>query len=96
MNALTQISVRMGEDGGAPNPSPVAPPGAEGFELVLSWVMWIALGAGVLGFMIVGIMMMLSNSGRMQSGGEHAKSLGWVAVGCVIVGAASLLVNQFL
>lgn len=79
-----------------PDPIPVAPPGADGFQLVLSWMMWIGLAAGVLGFMIVGIMMMLSSSGRMQSGGEHAKGLGWVAIGCVVVGAASGLVGQFL
>lgn len=79
----------------APNPSPVPPPGAADFELVLNWVMWIALAAGVLGFIIGGVMMMLQASGRSQGGGEHMSRIGWVAVGCVIVAAASGLVGQF-
>lgn len=78
-----------------PNPSPIAPPGASDFELVLNWVMWIALACGVLGFIVAGIMMMLQTSGRSQGGGEHMGRLGWVAVGCVIIGAASGLVGQF-
>lgn len=78
-----------------PNPSPVAPPGSDGFITVLNWVFWIALAAGVLGFMIVGIMMMLANQGRMSSGGEHTAKLAWVAVGLIVVAAASGLTSTF-
>lgn len=78
-----------------PNPSPIAPPGSDGFITVLNWVFWIALAAGVLGFMIVGILMMLSNTGRMSSGGEHAGKLAWVAVGLIVVAAASGLTSTF-
>ncbi len=79
----------------APNPGPVAPPGAEDFELVLSWVFWIGLLAGVLGFVIAGIMMMLQSRGHGGGGGEAVGRVGWVAVGCVIIASASGLVNQF-
>lgn len=78
-----------------PDPSPVAPPGADDFSLVLNWVMWIALAAGVLGFIIAGVMMMLQSQGRMSGGGEQMGRVGWVAVGCIIVGAASGLARQF-
>lgn len=78
-----------------PNPSPQAPPGSDGFLTVLNWVFWIALAAGVLGFMIVGVLMMLSNTGRMSSGGEHVSKLAWVAVGLIVVAAASGLTSTF-
>lgn len=78
-----------------PNPSPSAPPGASDFLTVLNWVMWIALACGVLGFIIAGVMMMLQSQGRMSSGGEHMGRVAWVAVGCIVVAAASGLTNQF-
>lgn len=79
-----------------PDPSPIAPPGSEDFSLVLNWVFWIALAAGVLGFIIAGIMMMLQSQGRASGGGgEHMSRVGWVAVGCIIVAAASGLTTQF-
>ena len=62
-----------------PNPSPEAPPGSSDFLTVLNWVMWIALAAGVLGFIIAGVMMMLQSQGRMSGGGEHLGRVGWVA-----------------
>lgn len=79
----------------APNPGPSAPPGADDFTLVLSWVFWIALFAGVLGFVIAGVMMMMQSRGRGGDGTEAVARVGWVAVGCVIVASASGLVNQF-
>lgn len=79
-----------------PDPSPVAPPGSEDFIMVLNWVLWIALGAGVLGFTIVGIRMMLQSQGRMGGGGSEAMAgVGWVAVGCIVVAAAAGLVRTF-
>lgn len=87
---LTSLSLQV------PDPNPVAPPGSEDFNLVLNWVFWIALAAGVLGFIIAGIMMMLQSQGRMSGGGgEHMARVGWVAVGCIIVAAASGLTSQF-
>lgn len=78
-----------------PNPSPKPPPGSSDFLTVLNWVMWIALACGVLGFIIAGVMMMLQSQGRMSSGGEHMGRVAWVAVGCIVVAAASGLTNQF-
>lgn len=93
MNGLTHLAARISAQ--APDVPPSAPPGAEDFEVVLGWIGWIALAMGVVGFTIVGIMMMLQSNGRMQGGGENAGRLGWVAVGCIVVAAASGLVNQF-
>lgn len=97
---ITALSVKVQqaivEASGVPNPNPVAPPGSEDFLVVLNWVMWIALGAGVLGFIIAGIMMMLQSQGRMGAdGGQHMARVAWVAVGCIVVAAASGLTTQF-
>lgn len=80
-----------------PNPSPSAPPGAEQFGMVLNWVFWIALACGVLGFMIAGIMMMLQSSGRMGAdGGQLMGRVAWVAIGLIIVAAASGLTSMIV
>lgn len=79
-----------------PDPSPVQPPGADGLNLVLNWVLWIALALGVLAFIVAGVMMMLASQGRMQSGGQHTATLGWVAAGLIVISAAPLLVRTFI
>lgn len=93
---ITAAQTAAGGPLAVPDPSPVAPPGSDDFTTVLNWVFWIALAAGVLGFIIAGIMMMLQSSGRMGGdGGQHMARVGWVAVGCIIVAAASGLTSQF-
>lgn len=82
--------------GQVPDPSPVAPPGSDGILLVLGWAKWIGLIAGVFGFIAVGIVMTLQIMGRISGGGEYAGKLGWVAFGCIIIGASSALAEQFL
>lgn len=105
MNVATQLLVKVDSallasglaPVSVPDPTPVAPPGAEGLLTVLNWVLWIAFAAGVLGFIVVGIMMMLSSSGRMGGGGgEHMGRLGWVMAGCIVAAAASLLARTFI
>lgn len=97
MNTLTlKVHQAIGDVVAVPDPSPVAPPGSEDVSLVLNWVVWIALAAGVLGFIVAGIMMMLQSQGRMGGdGGQHMSRVAWVAVGCIVVAAASGLTSQF-
>lgn len=94
---ITAAQTAAGGPLAVPDPSPVAPPGSDDFNTVLNWVFWVALSAGVLGFIIVGIRMMLQTQGRMGGGGGEAMAnVGWVALGCIIVAAASGLTNQFV
>lgn len=93
MNTLTIASAAL--LAGVPNPTPEAPPGADGLLMVLNWLAWIALAMGVVGFIITGMMMMLQNSGRMGGGGESAGRLGWVMAGCIVVASAGGLVAMF-
>lgn len=70
----------------------IAPPGADKITTVVSYVAWLATAACVVGFLVAGTMMALSNSGH-GSGGQHGSRLGWVMGGCVVIGMASGLVG---
>lgn len=71
-----------------------APPGSEGFLLILRWVAFIATGICVLGVIVAGAAMAISN--RRGEGGEHASRLGWVLGGCIVIGASSGLVGALI
>ena len=68
-----------------------APPGADSFNKVISWVTWIAFSICLVGIIIAGAMMAIGQ--RRGEGGEHAARLGWVLAACIVIGSASLLVN---
>jgi type IV secretory pathway VirB2 component (pilin) len=71
---------------------PVAPDGVQGnVEKVVNWVTWIGMMVCVLGIIIAGTMMAIGQ--RRGEGGEHASRLGWVIAGCIVIGAASGLVQ---
>lgn len=77
-----------------PNVNPTAPPGADKFEKILNWAGWLGFGCGLLGFIIVGIVMMVaSHNGH---GGGVMQKLGFVMAGCIIVGAAGGFVGAFM
>lgn len=67
-----------------------APPGSEGFQTILRWAAWIALGVCVLGIITTGAMMALA--ARRGEGQEHGSRLMWVLAGCIVIGSASGLV----
>ncbi|WP_350280056.1 conjugal transfer protein TrbC [Kribbella sp. HUAS MG21] len=76
-----------------PNMLPLeAPPGVQGnLDKVLGWVKWIAYSVCVLGILIAGGMMAVGQ--RRGEGGEHAARLGWVLAACIVIGAATALVD---
>lgn len=76
-------------------PAPQAPPGSEKVMQVISWISWGAVIAGFVGFVIVGVRLMLSNS-RGEGTSEHGKRLAMVFGGLIIAGAAAGLVTLFL
>lgn len=68
-----------------------APPGSEGLKKVIGWVAWIGFAICVLGIIIAGAMMAVGQ--RRGEGGEHAARLGWVLAACIVIGAATALVD---
>ncbi|WP_089310428.1 hypothetical protein [Actinomadura mexicana] len=71
----------------------------EPVEPMLRWLIWTALAACVLGFILVGGTMALKH--RRGEFGAHAVGLGWVMVACVMAGSGlaiafvSLLLDPF-
>ena len=77
-----------------PNTLPLEPPPTEvtdGLRKVLGWVKWIAYLICALGIIIAGGMMAVGQ--RRGEGGEHADRLGWVLAACIVIGAATALVD---
>lgn len=70
------------------------PPGAEKFELVVSWATWIATVLCGLGFVVIGTRLALSV--RRGETGEHVARLGVAAAGVIVVGAAAQIVDALL
>lgn len=80
---------------GPPDNTPEAPGAVSGnVEKVVNWVTWIGMMVCVLGIIIAGTMMAIGQ--RRGEGGEHASRLGWVIAGCIVIGAASGLVNALV
>ena len=77
-----------------PNSLPMEAPPVEvtkGLNKVLGWVKWIAYLICALGIIIAGGMMAIGQ--RRGEGGEHAARLGWVLAACIVIGAATALVD---
>src|SRR5690625_4030295 len=68
-----------------------APPGAEGFLTILSWVKWIALAVCVAGLMIAGATMAIQS--RRGEGGEHMGRIVMVLGGVIVIAAATSLIG---
>lgn len=62
-------------------------------ETLMEWVAWVAVGACVVGVLIVGATMAVSHQRGRAS--EHMQGLLWVLVGCILIGTASSLVGVF-
>lgn len=76
-------------------PGPTAPPGADKILVIVGWISWFAVIAGVIGIIIVGISMFFNHhQGRGSS--EAAGKLGYVFGGLVLIGAAGTIVSAFL
>ncbi len=75
-----------------PNPGPIAPPGFEGpVSVIIGMAKWGGLALAVLGVIIIGAKMMV-NVRRGEAAGELGQQL-YVALGCILIGAASSLVG---
>ena len=69
------------------------PPFNHKLSTLLGWLQWLVLFACIAGFMITGGRMALA----WRSGGEaNLAQLGWVMVGCVLVGGATGIVKALV
>jgi hypothetical protein len=81
----------------APNPAPVAPPGAAGLGTdVISWFKWVALIAGVAGLIACGIMMMIGRRNRSSMAADGASGIPWAVGGLMVVSLASVVVSAII
>lgn len=77
-----------------PNPNPEQPPGTQGLVTVIDWIAWIALFAGLAGFLAsAGYLAFASWSGREMQG---VKGLVIAIVVCILVGAAGGIIKVFV
>lgn len=77
------------------NPTPTAPPGVEAMtEKVIGWLMWAGWAAVIVGFIVAGIMLVISNDRGM--GNENVKKVGLVIVGAIVISSALTLANALL
>jgi hypothetical protein len=65
-----------------------APPGSDKFLQIVGYAGWAGLAIAVVGFVVAGIMMVVSSSGQHGNSGQM-KTLGWVMGGAVVIGTAS-------
>ncbi|MBI4943595.1 hypothetical protein [Kineosporia sp. R_H_3] len=80
-----------------PNPAPVAPPGLSGpADLLLGWLKWVGMVAGVVGFGVCAIMMILGRRNRSNMAVDGASGIPWVLGGLSLLSLASGLVGAVL
>lgn len=79
---------------GVPQPTPVAPPGSDGFLTVLNWVFWFVLLACIAGF-LVSIGMLIYNAVRGNPI-QGVVMLLVCIVGAILAGSAVAILNMFI
>jgi hypothetical protein len=77
--------------GKIPDPTPVQPPGTEGFTTIMGWAKWIALAVCIIGLIAAGALMAIQS--RRGEGGEHVGKIGMALGGAIVISAASALVG---
>ncbi len=81
-----------------PNPGPVAPPGMqEPAEQFIGWMKWVGIVAGLVGFGMCAIMMILGRRNRSNMAVDGATGIPWVLAGLstltLAAGVVGALVN---
>jgi len=77
-----------------PDPAPAAPPGlAAPAALFISWMKWIGIVAGLIGFGLCAIMMILGRRNRSSMAVDGAAGLPWVLGGLSVLSLAAGVVG---
>lgn len=80
-----------------PNPAPVAPPGmAAPTEQLLGWLKWTGLVAGLVGFGMCAIMMILGRRNRSNMAVDGATGIPWVLGGLSLMSLSAGIVGAVL
>ena len=80
-----------------PDPSPVAPPGLSAVaDQLLGWLKWIGIVAGMVGFGLCALMMILGRRNRSNMAVDGATGIPWVLGGLSLMSLASGLVGAVL
>jgi hypothetical protein len=80
-----------------PDPAPIAPPGLQGpAEMLLGWMKWIGVVAGMVGLGICALMMILGRRGRSTMAVDGASGIPWVLGGLSLITLSSGLVAAVL
>jgi hypothetical protein len=98
-NDMHQLTLALGDllAVSVPNPAPVAPPGLDGpANLLLGWLKWVGLIAGVVGLGTCAIMMILGRRNRSNMAVDGASGIPWVLGGLSLISLASGLVGAVL
>ena len=80
-----------------PNPPAAPPPGlGHTADLVIGWIKWGGLVAGVIGLMICGIMMALGRRQRHALSADGAAGIPWVLAGVSLIAIAPMIISAFV
>ena len=80
-----------------PNPGPVAPPGlAEPAAQLISWMKWVGIVSGLIGFGMCAIMMILGRRNRSNMAVDGASGIPWVLGGLSLMSLSAGLVGAVL
>lgn len=92
MNRLTRAAIDFTSADGAPDVDPQAPAELQSkVDLILGLVMYAAIIAAVVGFLVCAIRMAMAwRNGEL---GEKIGSLGGPAVACLVIASAASMVN---
>ena len=92
---IVELSSTLAVD--VPNPSPEAPPGlAEPAGLLLGWLKWVGLIAGVIGFGACALMMIIGRRNRSTMAVDGASGIPWVLGGLSLMSLSAGLVGAVL
>jgi hypothetical protein len=80
-----------------PNPGPAAPPGmAAPAEQLISWMKWVGMVAGLVGFGMCAVMMILGRRNRSNMAVDGATGIPWVLGGLSTMSLAAGVVGALV
>ena len=80
-----------------PDPPAAPPPGlAAPVSMILGWVKWGTIIAGIIGLSVCALMMMVGRRSRSSVAADGASGIPWVLLGLMLAAASSAIVGVFL
>ena len=80
-----------------PDPPASPPPGLTvPVRMILGWVKWGTVVAGIIGLTVCALMMMVGRRSRSSVAADGAAGIPWVLLGLMLAAASSAIVGVFL